>query len=76
MCIHGKVEAHYAELMENDTIVAYFHLVTQTEKILAKYWAENESNIHTRVIEFVYLTLLYLNKFYNMKLCFGYDIVQ
>jgi len=51
MCIHGKVEAHYAELMENDTIVAYFHLVTQTEKILAKYWAENESNIHTRVIE-------------------------
>ena len=54
MCIHGKVEAHYAELMENDTIVAYFHLVTQTEKILAKYWAENESNIHTRVIEFVY----------------------
>ena len=71
MRIHGRVEAHYAELMENDLVVVYFHSITQTEKTLAEYWAENESNIDTRVVEFVYLSLFYLNKSYHMKLCFG-----
>ena len=69
-CIHGKVESHYAELMENDIIVAYFHTVTNTDKNLAKYWAENELNMHTRIVEFVEnWCSSYLGLIYNLKLC-------